>query len=71
MSLAASSFLVVMMLTEWLPVAPFPEESAIASVWYLMVNDRCWPASALLEALYAPWVLGEKRFALPLPVSVI
>ena len=65
------SFPVMTRFTEWLPIAPIPEQLLVATVWDNVIHNRCFGVASLLSAFRTQRVALKERFACLLPAAAI
>lgn len=64
-------FSVMTRFTEWLPIAPIPEQFLIATVGNNVIHNRCFGIASLLHALHTQRVGLKERFACLLPAAAV
>lgn len=65
------SFSVMTCFTQWLPIAPIPEQLLVATVWDNVIHNRCFGIASLLSAFRTQRVALKERFAYFLPAAAV
>ena len=64
-------FLVMTCFTQWLPIAPIPEQLLVTTVRNNVMHNRCFGIASLLPAFRTQRVALKERFACLLPAAAI
>ena len=65
------SFPVMTRFTEWLPIAPIPEQFLVTTVRNNVIHNRCFGIASLLSAFRTQRVALKERFACLLPAAAV
>lgn len=57
--------------TQWLPIAPIPEQFLVTTVGNNVIHNRCFGIASLLSAFRTQRVALKERFACLLPAAAI